>query len=259
MIKVIVNGAGGSMGRLISKYLYPQNDMDLVDVVDPKGGTLLLKTIKASVKDAVENNCCDLIVDFTQPNAVNANAELYCKYNIPFVMGTTGGDREKLAQVVKDSNVSAVIAPNMAKQVVAFQSMMEYAAETFPNAFEGFSLEIVESHQESKKDTSGTAKAMVGYFNKLSIPFDPGQIEMIRDPEAQRAMGIPEEDLGGHGWHTYDLVSADETVNLKFTHNINGRVPYVLGTLDAIRFLYKKIQEGSKGEVFSMIDVLKGI
>jgi len=38
----------------------------------------------------------DIVVDFTQPDAVNRNAQLYCRCETPFVMGTTGGDREVL-------------------------------------------------------------------------------------------------------------------------------------------------------------------
>jgi 4-hydroxy-tetrahydrodipicolinate reductase len=74
-------------------------------------------------------------VDFTHPSAVNDNADFYCRRRLPFVMGTTGGDREKLIQTVRDSTVCAVIAPNMAKQIVGFQAMMEYAATTFPGHF----------------------------------------------------------------------------------------------------------------------------
>jgi len=37
-----------------------------------------------------------IVVDYTVPMCVNANAELYIKHMIPFVMGTTGGDRDKL-------------------------------------------------------------------------------------------------------------------------------------------------------------------
>lgn len=45
------------------------------------------------------------------------NAELYCKVGVPFVMGTTGGDREVLYKTVQDANVYAVISPQMGKQV----------------------------------------------------------------------------------------------------------------------------------------------
>ena len=45
------------------------------------------------------------------------NAELYCKLGLPFVMGTTGGDRHMLYKTVQDANVYAVISPQMGKQV----------------------------------------------------------------------------------------------------------------------------------------------
>lgn len=45
------------------------------------------------------------------------NAELYCKIGVPFVMGTTGGDRQLLYKTVQDANVYAVISPQMGKQV----------------------------------------------------------------------------------------------------------------------------------------------
>jgi len=146
----------------------------------------------------------------------------------------------------------------MAKQIVGFQAMMEYAAKTFPDLFSGYTLSVKESHQKGKADTSGTARAIIGYFNKLGIPFTEQQIIMERDPENQKIKwGIPEEYLKGHGWHTYALVSEDKTVKFEFTHNINGRDIYAAGTLDAIFFLHRKALEGAKGRVFSMIDVLR--
>ena len=199
-----------------------------------------------------------ITVDFTHPTAVNENAEFYCKNRLPFVMGTTGGDREDLVKTVLGSKITAVIAPNMAKQIVGFQAMMEYAANTFPDLFKGYVLKIRESHQKSKADTSGTAKAMVGYFNKLGIPFSENEIIKERDPSIQRNMEVPEKYLSGHGWHTYTLVSKDRTVEFVFTHNVNGRDIYAQGTIDAILFLDKKIKEGVKGKIFTMIDVLKG-
>lgn len=49
---------------------------------------------------------------------MTANAELYCKFKVPFVMGTTGGDRQLLYKTVQDSNVYSVISPQMGKQVI---------------------------------------------------------------------------------------------------------------------------------------------
>lgn len=121
-------------------------------------------------------------------------------------MGTTGGDRKALEQTVIDSQTVAVIAPNMAKQIVALQKLMSDFAESNQGLFDGYELKIEESHQSGKADTSGTAKAMVGYFNKLGISFTPDKIKMIRDPQVQRKMGIREQFLDGHGWHNYEIL-----------------------------------------------------
>jgi 4-hydroxy-tetrahydrodipicolinate reductase len=199
-------------------------------------------------------------VDYTHPSAVNSNAQFYSRCDFPFVMGTTGGDRTLLDKTIRDSSIAAVIAPNMAKQIVGFQAMMRFAADTFPNLFSGYRLKIKESHQHGKADTSGTAKAMVQYFNRLGIPFSEDSIEQERNPEIQKTRWeIPEAYLKGHGWHTYTLMSADNTVKFEFTHNVNGRDVYAKGTLDAVAFLSKKVAEGAKGKVYTMIDVLKSV
>jgi 4-hydroxy-tetrahydrodipicolinate reductase len=146
----------------------------------------------------------------------------------------------------------------MAKQIVGFQAMMEYAAQTFPDLFNGYELEIKESHQKGKADTSGTAKAMVRYFNQMGLGFTEDEIIKEREPKIQADQwGIPQKYLAGHGWHTYVLTSGDETVRFEFSHNVNGRDVYARGTLDAVLFLAARVSEGAQGNVYTMIDVLK--
>jgi len=199
-----------------------------------------------------------ICIDYTHPTAVNANARFYVKNQIPFVMGTTGGDRKQLEADVQNSSTMAVIAPNMAKQIVGFQAMMEYAADSFPGLFSGYTLTVMESHQKGKADTSGTAKAVVASFQKLGVDFDVHNIQMIRDPEIQeKQWHIPKAHINGHGWHTYTLTAPDGNALFEFKHNINGRDIYASGTFDAVRFLADKIKQGWKGKnLFTMIDVL---
>ena len=272
-IKVMVNGLPGNMATNVARFVLDDNRFELIsesltgpEITEPECivDSVTFRLIRPEVREAVitevkEKHGAFISVDFALPPAVNSNAEFYCKQGLPFVMGTTGGDRELLQDTVNSSPIAAVIAPNMAKQIVGFQAMMEYAADNFPNIFKGYSLEIRESHQKGKADTSGTAKAMVKYFNDLGIPFSDKEIQMERDPEAQKGVwGIPEQYLGGHGWHTYSLISGDKTVQFEFAHNVNGRDIYAKGSLDAVVYLHEKVNAGEKGRVFSMIDVLKG-
>ena len=273
-IKVMVNGLPGKVSSKVAEHIAKDSALALLpyaltgpEISDQSvqiGSHSIQLTqpderesLIARLKEAEGRFIC---VDFTHPTAVNDNAVFYCNNELPFVMGTTGGDRQALAETVSASKTCAVIAPNMAKQIVAFQAMMAYAADTFPGMFEGYRLEIKESHQHGKADTSGTAKAMIEYFNRLGVPFSKEEIIMERDPEIQKTeWQIPEAYLEGHGWHTYTLRSDDDTVMFQFTHNVNGRDIYAKGTIDGIRYLYEKLQKGDTGRVFSMIDVLKGI
>jgi 4-hydroxy-tetrahydrodipicolinate reductase len=61
-------------------------------------------------------------------------------------------------------------------------------AKEFGGAFSGYSLAITESHQSTKADTSGTAKALAEDFSVLTgAPFDvETDIRMIRDAEGQK-------------------------------------------------------------------------
>jgi len=272
-IKVMVNGLPGNMSTKAAEHILQESSLKLIpyaltgpeiEATEAKIGAEAIKLIKPDerqqmIESIKQTEGMVICVDYTHPSVVNDNAAFYCENGLPFVMGTTGGDRTRLAETVLGSDTAAVIAPNMGKQIVAFQAMMEYAAETFPDVFKGYGLEIKESHQQGKADTSGTAKAMIGYFNLLGVPFTKDQIKMERDPGVQQSeWGVPEVYLKGHGWHTYSLRSQDGTVFFQFTHNVNGRDIYASGTIDAIHYLAKKIDEGVKGHVFTMIDVLKG-
>ena len=53
---------------------------------------------------------------------------------------------------------------------MAFQATLELMAQQFPGAFAGYKLEVTESHQRQKADTSGTAKAVIASIAKLGAP-----------------------------------------------------------------------------------------
>ncbi|KAL8531378.1 hypothetical protein ACS0TY_008117 [Phlomoides rotata] len=267
-IPIMVNGCTGKMGRsmleaAISAGLNPV-PVALGDrrKVLEFGGKLIEvygPTDKESIISSALKDYPDLIVvDYTVPAAVNGNVELYCKYGVPFVLGTTGGDTELLYKTVDDSKVYAVISPQMGKQVVAFLAAMEIMAEQFPGAFSGYNLLVVESHQAGKLDISGTAKDVISCFQKLGVSFELEQVHLIRDPRIQMdVVGVPEEHLSGHAFHTYRLTSPDGTVVFEFQHNVCGRSSYAEGTVDATLFLAKKVKSNAEKRIYDMIDVLR--
>ena len=164
------------------------------------------------------------------------------------------------------SGVYAVIAPNMCKQIVALQAALAQMAADFPGAFAGYALSVVESHQASKADTSGTAKAVSDSLSALvgGAPFDHAAIVRVREAAAQLAGGgaahegvspVPREALDGHAFHTYALKA--EGVEFQIRHNVSGRATYAEGAVDAVHFLARQVAAKSEQRLYSMIDVLK--
>lgn len=202
-----------------------------------------------------------VIVDYTHPSAANPNVKNYVHHGLSFVIGTTGGDSSAMRSAVENSDgVYAVIAPNMGKQIVAFQAMMDMMAREFPRAFSGYTLSVKESHQSTKADTSGTARSVVSSLARLGLDdFHVDDIERVRDPERSvHEMHVPEEFVAaGHAFHTYHLTSPDGSVQFEFQHNVCGRGVYAAGTVDAVKFLDAQRKLGGEKKVFDMIDILR--
>jgi 4-hydroxy-tetrahydrodipicolinate reductase len=282
---VMINGLPGAMGREIAAACL-RRGVELVpfgltgpdcggelSVDDGSGGSpTSVHLYEADGADEVAerlradypNAVC---IDFTLPAAVNPNSEWYSKHGFPFVMGTTGGDRDALMATVQKANTYCVIAPNMAKQIVALQAALEGMGADFPGSFSGYTLTVQESHQSSKVDTSGTAKAISSNLAQLTAaPFSNDQIEKVRAEDAQLAGGgvshrgvspVPKEALAGHAFHTYSLLSGDGQVEFQFRHNVQGRSVYAEGAVDAAIFLAGRVAAEEPQRQFTMVDVLR--
>ena len=97
---------------------------------------------------------CDAAVDFTAPEAGDANARGCIEQGVPLVVGTTGFDVHALDAPARERGLAVFHAPNFALGAVLMMRFAGEAARYLPRA------EIVELHNEAKRDApSGTARA----------------------------------------------------------------------------------------------------
>lgn len=272
-IPVVVSGLPGKMATLVAEAVSQSADFELLHLglssekhtlypalfntgsrPEPyvlMWGPLQHGTVLSQAKEVFASDV--IAIDYTTPDSLNVNVQQYIDAGVPFVMGTTGGDREALVEAVHNSEVSAVIDTNMAPHIVIAKAMIQSAAENFGGSLRGWGLTIKESHQAAKKDVSGTAKAWQPLLEQLGV--ESRGIDSIRDKNTQTSLGI--RNLDGHAYHWFTLETSDRSAVLEISTKVEGRAPYVEGTLMAVKFLYKKVTEGSRGEVFTMVDVLK--
>jgi len=271
-IAVMVNGLPGKMARAVAEAVVHQPDQFSLVPFSLTGAEVpnereevagvsvqLIPPAKRTPRPGwVAPGRRLVAVDFTVPSAVEGNVAYYCEQGWPFVLGTTGGDDAAVRERVARSPVCAVAAPNMSVPVLLWVAALEYLSETFPGALAGWEGEIVESHQAGKKDTSGTAKLMVRFLQRLGINVDVERIVKVRDPYIQRSqLKVPEAYLGGHAYHNYRLRSPDGTVQLGLSHEVLGRQTYVEGALRAVRFVAERSSAGIRGRTYSMQEILR--
>ncbi|HEX7254938.1 MAG TPA: dihydrodipicolinate reductase C-terminal domain-containing protein [Gaiellaceae bacterium] len=119
-----------------------------------KVGSVLGPALEAAGHELVELDDAEAMVDFTAPEAVEANVRAAIECGIPCVVGTSGWAAEGVDQAAREQGVAVLYAPNFALGAVLMMRFAEQAARYLPRA------EIVELHGEAKKDApSGTARA----------------------------------------------------------------------------------------------------
>ncbi|NIM05443.1 MAG: 4-hydroxy-tetrahydrodipicolinate reductase [Armatimonadetes bacterium] len=172
-IDVLVCGAAGRMGSEVvraihgerSRTISKEEDLSLVGAVDKDnagkdvgevaGIGPLGVSITSDLASAISSSRPKVMVDFTVPAAVMSNLRLALENKVACVVGTTGLAREELdevAQLCRDHNTPALVAPNFAIGAVLMMEFAARAARFFPRA------EIIELHHDKKLDApSGTA------------------------------------------------------------------------------------------------------
>ena len=119
-----------------------------------KVGRVLAPGLEQAGHELVELDAAEAMVDFTVPEAVEANVTTALERGVPCVIGTTGFDHARVDAAAREHGLACFHAPNFALGAVLMLRFAGEAAAYMPRA------EIVELHNEAKKDApSGTAKA----------------------------------------------------------------------------------------------------
>ena len=179
MIRVLVVGACGKMGREVVKAVTSQENMSLVGAVDLVNvgldiGSIVLNkelgvNISSNLEKTIEESQPDVAIDFTQPSVIFNNAKTFINNGVRPVIGTTGLSDEQVSELkvlCEQKQVSTLIAPNFTIGAVLMMMFAKKAAQYFDNA------EIIELHHNKKKDApSGTAvKTAYIRLRRLSFP-----------------------------------------------------------------------------------------
>lgn len=201
MIRVGVAGAAGRMGSTACDAISTADDLELSGRADPVLGTPLAAILPE----------CDVVVDFTRPDAVVGNARECVAAGVHVVIGTSGF---AVAELEGLSGANILVAPNFAVGAVLMMIFAAQAAKIMPTA------EIIELHHDGKIDApSGTAARTA---------------ELMADASGRPAPVIHSVRLAGLVAH-HEVILGDVGQTLTIRHDSLNRESFMPGMLLAIR------------------------
>ncbi len=206
MIKVLVCGAGGKMGREVVKAVHNDEELELVGGVDlaeagkdvgiVAGLPALDKILYDSLHEAIIKEKPHVVVDFTNPSVVFENAKTALQAGVHLVIGTTGlkeEERDKLQALGNANGAHILVAPNFSLGAVMMMKVAAELAPYFPD------VEIIELHHNHKYDApSGTAARTALLINEARQGAQVKGQEDLTKESAMGARGAKINDISVH-------------------------------------------------------------
>ena len=251
MIKILMHGCNGKMGRMITELVKNDSAAEIVAGVDKYTAVPndypVFESITACDVDA------DVVIDFSNAGAVDELLAYCTEKKLPVVLCTTGLSEEQLKKVEESSEKIAILkSANMSMGINLLLKLLKDAAKVLAPA--GYDIELVEKHHNQKLDApSGTALALADSINdalnnEYNYVYDRSQVRQKRDT---KEIGISAVRAGTIvGEHEVLFAGTDEVS--EFKHTAYSRSVFAKGAVEAAKFL-----AGKETGMYDMGDVIQ--
>jgi len=249
MINILMSGCNGKMGQVITRLVEQYDDMCIAagfDVYDsgkndyPVFSELSMCDVKV-----------DVIIDFSNPNALESVVKYAITGELPLIVATTGLSKLQIKLLEQAAiKIPVFFSANMSLGVNLLIDLVKKAAKILD---QNFDIEIIEKHHNQKIDApSGTALAIADSIGSVLNK----KLEYIYDRHSRRKKRSRNE-IGIHavrggtivGEHSVIFAGDDEIIELN--HSAMSKDIFGTGALRAARFISKK----SPG-LYSMNDLI---
>jgi 4-hydroxy-tetrahydrodipicolinate reductase len=242
MLKVVVNGIDGAMGKILSRCIAATDDMEIVAGITPTGAD------GAYVHPADFTGEADVLIDFSHHDGTKALMEYCVGRGLPAVVCTTGQTEDEMECIRKAAESIPVFkSANMSVGVALTAKIVKEVAAKFS----GCDIEILEVHHNRKADApSGTALMLADAVieSRPELHVNTGRSGMAkREPDE---IGISAVRMANVvGTHEVMFGTANQTITI--SHQAHDRALFADGAIDAARFL-----AGKPAGLYNMDDLL---
>ena len=250
MVKAVICGAQGKMGRVLNDIISKRNDIEIIGGIDINDTTPYADfEIFKSPSELKEKP--QVIIDFSHPSALDGLCE-YCLTNgVPLVIATTGYSDEKKKLIRKVSEqIPVFFTFNMSVGINLLCSLAKKAAAILGGQFD---IEIVEKHHNQKIDApSGTALMLADALNetldnKMRYVYDRHSVRQKREKSEIGIHAI----RGGTIVGEHDIIFAGRDEVITLSHHAASKEVFAVGAVNAAVFI-----AGKPAGLYDMKDVI---
>jgi 4-hydroxy-tetrahydrodipicolinate reductase len=256
MIRVIVSGAAGRMGRRLLELVQQDPETIVVGALESVDHPAVGQAVASLITDVPAGKAgdvsvtadipaglaADVVIDFSVPEQSLRLARVAAERGLPIVVGTTGLNAAQKEELQKFAASTALLfAPNFS---VGMNAVFRLAAEAARLLGASYDIEIVESHHRFKKDApSGTAL-------RLAERVAEATGRDLDKTAVYGRQGMPgartSAEIGIHalrrgdivGEHSVIFTSLGETVEI--VHRAHSRDAFARGAVQAAKWLAGK-------------------
>ena len=237
--KVGIVGSTGRVGNLLVDALLKDEQLPLsvVHVFDELKRELpSYILVTNSFSELLKN--CDVVIDFSAPDATQALCEEALNNPTPLVIATTGfTEHQQNLMLEASKNMPILYASNMSAGIALLKQLVQQVSATLQD----FDIEIVEQHHKHKVDApSGTALTLGEFAAKgrgldlsnVRVSGRDGQIG-ARSKDEIAVMALRGGDIVGR--HTVGFYNDGEFLELN--HTATSRETFSKGAIRASKWL----------------------
>jgi len=264
VIKTVIAGASGRMGKRLIALLRESTDFQVVGAVERKDHVDLgrdagegagVGPLGVPIVDSIGKvlSGAQVLLDFTAPGAAMQHLEAASRAGVAAVIGTTGlGEADLKRARELTARIPCVQSPNMSVGVNVLYGVLAQVASALGD---GYDIEVIEAHHHFKKDSpSGTAE-------KMAQVMAEARGRDIRKVGVYGRHGVvgerTKDEIGVHAIRAGDIVGEHTILfggmgeRIEIIHRAQSRDNFAYGALRAACWVV-----GQSPGMYDMLDVL---
>ncbi len=233
-----MSGCNGKMGQVITRLASENDQLNIAAGCDLNTNINNSYPVFKNIQECDVN--VDVIIDFSNPAALENILEYAISKKIPVVMATTGLSQQQIKMLHSASaQIPVFFSANMSLGVNLLIELVKKAAKVLE---QNFDIEIIEKHHNQKIDApSGTALSIADEINSVLDQ----KHEYVYDRHSSMKKRSKTE-IGIHamrggtivGDHSVIFAGNDEIIEI--SHTATSKEIFAVGALRAAKFIHDK-------------------